>query len=43
VLRVVNEFPQLQVTWVSTYWGWIPSRMVCFLSRWPPGPAVTSI
>src|SRR5687768_8859111 len=24
VLRVLNVLPQPHLTWVSTYWGWIP-------------------
>src|SRR5699024_761436 len=27
VLRVVNELPQVQVTGVSTYWGWMSASM----------------
>jgi hypothetical protein len=28
VLRVVNVEPQVQVTWVSTYSGWMPDFML---------------
>src|SRR5919112_6075910 len=35
VLRVVNDAPQVQVTWVSTYSGWMSFFMVS--SHRPPG------
>ncbi|GAB3786536.1 hypothetical protein GCM10027601_23710 [Nocardioides ungokensis] len=41
VLRVVNFAPQVQVTWVSTYSGWMSFFMRCPLSTVagspPPG------
>src|SRR6476661_1314541 len=36
VLRVVNVLPQVQVTWVSTYAGWMSFFMVSSRCR-PPG------
>src|SRR6185437_13352900 len=35
--RVVKLLPQLQVTWVTTYSGWIPDFTMCSSwSIWPP-------
>ncbi len=34
VLRVMNVFPQLQVTWISWYAGWM-SLFTVSLSSWP--------
>src|SRR6185437_11543887 len=33
VLRVVNVLPQVQVTWVSTYSGWMSAFMALSSSR----------
>ena len=38
MLRVVNDAPQVQVTWVSTYSGWMSFFMV-FLSNCSGSPA----
>ena len=38
MLRVVNDAPQVQVTWVSTYSGWVSFFMV-FLSNCSGSPA----
>jgi hypothetical protein len=34
----VKLFPQLQVTSVTTYSGWMPVFNVSSSHRWPPGP-----
>jgi hypothetical protein len=36
---VVNVFPQLQVTWISVYFGWMPDFIVSSFSVCAPGSA----